>query len=135
VVFEHRIRVAAGEIDRMGHVNNVVYVRYVQDAAVAHWRAATTEEERRTTVWVVRRHEIDYLKPAIENDEIVARTWVGEPSGATMDRFVEIRRVSDDELLASARTVWVAVDPKSHRPVRVTRQIWSPFQEPEADES
>ena len=76
-VYEHPITVEAGDIDRMGHVNNVVYLRYAQDAAVAHWYASATAEHVEALVWVARRHEIDYLKPAFEGERLVARTWVG----------------------------------------------------------
>ena len=72
-VFEHAFQVSREDIDRLGHVNNVVYLRYAQDAATAHWYAAVSREHRDNMVWVVRRHEIDYLKPALENDELVAR--------------------------------------------------------------
>ncbi|MGZ3488971.1 MAG: acyl-CoA thioesterase [Isosphaeraceae bacterium] len=71
----------------------MVYLRYAQDAAVAHWYAVVDQKHRDSMVWVVRRHEIDYLKPALENDELVARTWVGAPSGATLERFIEIRKI------------------------------------------
>ncbi len=127
-VFEHIFRVSPEDIDGLGHVNNVVYLRYAQDAAVAHWYAVVDKEHRDRMVWVVRRHEIDYLKPALENDELVARTWVGIPSGATLERFIEIRRLRDGEMLASVRSIWVALDAKSLRPRRVTEQLRSFFE-------
>jgi acyl-CoA thioester hydrolase len=127
-VFEHAFQVSREDIDRLGHVNNVVYLRYAQDVAVAHWYAVVDQEHRDSMVWVVRRHEIDYLKPALENDELVARTWVGAPSGATLERFIEIRRSRDGEVLASVRSVWVALDAKTLRPRRVTEQLRSFFE-------
>ncbi|MFO0953494.1 MAG: thioesterase family protein [Isosphaeraceae bacterium] len=129
VIFEFPFRVAPADIDRMGHVNNVVYLRYAQDAAVAHWRAAVSEELSRGTAWVVRRHEIDYLRPAFEGDELVSKTWVGTADGATFERFVEITRPKDACVLARVRTVWVALDPKSQRPKRVTPDLLAPFRE------
>jgi acyl-CoA thioester hydrolase len=127
-VFEHPIRVAHEDIDRLGHVNNVVYLRYAQQAAAAHWSAAVPREYRDNLVWVVRRHEIDYLKPALANDELTARTWIGSAKGATMERFVEIRRTTDGEILASLRSVWVALDAQSLRPCRITARLRSCFQ-------
>ena len=115
-VFEHAFKVAPKDIDRLGHVNNVVYLRYAQDAAVAHWNSVVDQEHRESLVWVVRRHEIDYLKPAVESDELVARTWVGDASGATMERFIEIRRNRDGEVLASVRSVWVALTQRRSAP-------------------
>lgn len=126
-IHEHAFRVAEADIDRLGHVNNVVYLRYAQDAAVAHWRAAVPAEERDGLIWVVRRHEIDYLKPAVADDELTARTWVGAATGATLERFIEIHRPRDGELLARVRSVWVALDPATMRPRRVTEAILGCF--------
>jgi len=126
-IYEHVFRVPSADIDRLGHVNNVVYLRYAQDVAVAHWKSAVPKEQRDTLVWVVRRHEIDYLKPAVADDELLARTWVGEASGATMDRFIEIHRPGDGELLVRVRSVWVALDPATMRPRRVTDAIRAYF--------
>jgi acyl-CoA thioester hydrolase len=70
---------------------------------------------------------IDYLKPALENDDLVARTWIGEASGATMERFIEIRRARDGEVLANVRSVWVALDARTLRPRRVTAELRSRF--------
>src|SRR3954471_22923376 len=116
IVYEHAIRVAPEDIDRLGHVNNVVYLRYAQDAAIAHWSTSVPKGVGTELVWVVRRHELDYLHPAFENDELVARTWVGEASGATLERFIEIRRPSDDRVVARVRSVWAALDAQTHRP-------------------
>ena len=75
--FEMRITIDPGDIDQMGHVNNVVYLRWVQDVAVAHWLAAAPTVDLDKLLWVVIRHEIDYKQPAFLGDEIIARTWVG----------------------------------------------------------
>jgi len=128
-VFEHAFTVSPKDIDRLGHVNNVVYLRYAQDAAVAHWYSVVDQGHLESLVWVVRRHEIDYLKPAVANDGLVARTWVGDASGATMERFIEIRRQSDNEVLASVRSVWVALNAKTLRPCRVTGELRGLFLE------
>ncbi|RUL86288.1 acyl-CoA thioesterase [Tautonia sociabilis] len=128
--FEHPLVVSPDDIDLMGHVNNVVYLRYAQDAAVAHWRAVAAPEFAQGLLWVVRRHEIDYLRPALPGDALLARTWVGEAEGASMERFVEITRPADARLLARVRTVWVAVDPRSHRPRRVPEALRLLFFEP-----
>jgi acyl-CoA thioester hydrolase len=122
-VFEYAIRVAPQDIDRLGHVNNVVHLRYAQDAAVAHWLATAPPEYRQSLIWVVRRHEIDYLKPAFRDDELLARTWVGQASGATFERFVEITRPADAEVVVRVRTVWVALDAASQRPRRVPEAL------------
>jgi len=91
--FELRIRIEPDDIDELGHVNNVVYLKCVQDIAVAHWTAEATPDEQASLFGVVTRHEIDYLRPAFPSDEIVARTWVGAAEGRRFDRHTEVRRV------------------------------------------
>src|SRR5439155_1120943 len=77
VRYERVSVVEPGDIDDLGHVNNVVYLRWVQDVAAAHWEATIAPEERVDVAWVVLRHEIDYQHPAVLGDQVVARTWVG----------------------------------------------------------
>jgi acyl-CoA thioester hydrolase len=127
-IFEYSFTVSQTDIDRLGHVNNVVYLRYAQDAAIAHWKASVTDELRDSPVWIVRRHEIDYLRPAFEENELVARTWIGAASGATLERFIEIWRPADSALIVSVRSVWVAVDPATRRPRRVTDELRALFE-------
>lgn len=121
--------VEPGDIDELGHVNNLVYLRWVQEVAKAHWRAAARPEDQAGIVWVVVRHEIDYLKPAHAGEEIVACTWVERWGGATSERHTELRRRSDDEILARARTRWCALDPTTGRPMRITVEMTPPFLE------
>ena len=134
-VFELSIRVEPEDIDQMGHVNNVVYLRYAQDAAVAHWSAVVTADFLDSLSWVVRRHEIDYLRPALPGDDLLARTWVGSADGATFERFVDIIRPADALLLARVRTVWVALDARSRRPRRVPEALRRLFDHHPTDEA
>lgn len=129
----HRERylVTPEDIDDLGHVNNLVYLRWVQRVATAHWTTAAPPEDRAALVWVVVRHEIDYLKAAVEGDEVEAVTWVEEWRGATSDRRTELRRGSDGEVLARARTMWCALDRASGRPRRIPREMTRPFLEDE----
>ncbi len=115
-VFETYFQVAPAEIDNMQHVNNVVYVRWVQDAAVAHWRHAATAAEQQQWLWIVIRHEIDYKYPAVLGDEIVAKTWVGSARGLKFQRHTEIFRASDGLLLAKALSIWCPLDAQTRRP-------------------
>ncbi len=130
IVYEYEIDVQAVHIDANGHVNNVVYVQWIQEAATAHWSAAATPEQQESTAWVVLRHEVDYLKSAFEGDRLVARTWVGEDKGVRYERHVEIVRPADETVLARARSKWCAVDPASMRPRRVDKAIRAQFVEP-----
>jgi acyl-CoA thioester hydrolase len=75
-VFTAPVTIRKGDIDRQGHVNNVAFVRYVQDVAVARWRAAAPPDHPAAFTWVVRRHEVEYLRPGLPGEELVARTIV-----------------------------------------------------------
>jgi acyl-CoA thioester hydrolase len=121
--YELRRRVSAAELDDRAHVNNVVYVQWVQDAAAAHWAELAPPGVRERIAWVALRHEIDYLRPALLGDEIVVRTWVGVADGLSFERFTEIRRDGDDRVLARARTLWCPVDARSGRPQRVSAEV------------
>jgi acyl-CoA thioester hydrolase len=125
--FELPISIAPSDIDVHGHVNNVVYVRWVQDAAVAHWRALATQEQQANVTWVVVRHEIDYKRPARPEDSIIAATWVGTATNTTFERFTEILRQKDRKVLVAARTLWCPIDVKTGRPVRVGQDIRDRF--------
>ncbi len=126
--FSLPILVAPADIDAQGHVNNVVYLRWMQDAATAHWETAAPAEHKAKVSWVVTRHEIDYKAPAFVGEQLVARTWVGEPSGATWERFIEIRRTADDRLLARGRSVYAALDRVTGRPRRVDAELRRPLE-------
>lgn len=121
--FDLAIEVRPDDIDALGHVNNVVYLRWVQEAAVAHWDALTTDAMKAEAMWIVVRHEIDYRRPAGPGDRIVARTWVGAATRSTFERHTEIRHADDGALLARARTVWVPVDPATGRPKLVSEEV------------
>ena len=116
-------RVEARDLDERAHVNNVVYVQWVQDAAAAHWSALAPEGAMSEIAWVALRHEIDYLKPALLGDDIAITTWVGVADGLSFERFTEMRRGSDDVVLARARTLWCPVDSRTGRPRRVSAEV------------
>ncbi|MBN9117934.1 MAG: acyl-CoA thioesterase [Planctomycetes bacterium] len=125
--FTLALRVSDADVDRQGHVNNVAFVRYVQDVAVAHWRSIAPADMQTAFTWVVRRHEVEYLRPAFPDEELLLRTWVGEPSGATWERFTEVLRAGEDKPLVTARTVWVLLDAASGRPRRVDAAMVAHF--------
>jgi acyl-CoA thioester hydrolase len=122
-IFEIRITVTPNDIDMMDHVNNVAYLRWVQDAAVAHWRSAATAAEQQKWLWIVLRHEIDYKQPAVLGDEIVARTWVGSASRLKFERNTELLRAGDGTLLAKALSVWCPIDAQTRRPSAASEEI------------
>lgn len=119
--------VLATDIDELGHVNNTVYLRWVQDAATAHWQALASPEAQGEILWVVLRHEIDYKAPALPDDEVKLRTWVGNASRLTFERFTEITRFADQQLLSKARTLWCPISAKTGRPTRVPPDVRAHF--------
>jgi len=126
-VFEKRITATDADIDELGHVNNAVWVRWIQDIAVAHWQAVAPPEHRDAYVWVVTRHEIDYLRAVLPGETVTGRTWVGEaPKGARFDRHVEFVG-EDGKIRVRARTTWAIIDRASGRPLRVPREVAEPF--------
>lgn len=128
--FELPIQVQPADIDQLGHVNNVVYLRWVQDVAAAHWRSAATAEQQAEVLWVVRRHEIDYKHPARPGDGIIARTWVGAAGRYDFERHTEILRAADRKPLARARTLWCPIDARTGRPKRVGDDVRERFSVP-----
>lgn len=128
--FELSITITPKDIDELGHVNNVVYLRWVQEAAVAHWRAVATTAQQAEVVWVVVRHEIDYKHAARLDDRIIACTWVGSATTQTFERHTEILCARDRRLLARARTLWCPIDIRSGRPLRVGSDIRERFSVP-----
>ncbi len=125
--FELTIAIEPSDIDQLGHVNNVTYLRWVQDVAVAHWQAVAPAADQASLRWVVVRHEIDYKQAAYLNDAIVAKTWVGNASRIRFERHTELLRANDRTVLARARTVWCPLDSRTGKPVSVSSQVRAAF--------
>jgi len=126
-IFEMTVPVLPADIDEQKHVNNTVYLRWVQDVATAHWKSLTSAQSQSAIGWIVLRHEIDYRLPASLGEEIILRTWVGQASRLKFERFTEIRRKIDKQLLAQARTLWVPVDVRTGKPTRVSAELRAQF--------
>jgi acyl-CoA thioester hydrolase len=108
-------------IDDLGHVNNLVYLEWVLNIAGKHWEKISTDEMNIDFVWVVLRHEIDYISSAKLNDEIIITTWIGNSYGVKSERFVEIK--IHDKVIAKAKTTWCLVAKKTMRAVRIPSNI------------
>ena len=125
--FETTLTALPEHIDQLGHVNNAVWVQWMEQVAVAHWEAVADPTHKDAYFWVVVRHEIDYLRPAHEGDRIVARTWVGEvPQGARSTRYVEFIG-PDGKPCVRAKTDWAIIDKAAGRPIRVPALVIAPF--------
>ena len=129
-VFELPITVQPADIDELGHVNNVTYVRWVQDVATAHWQAAATAADQAALAWVVLRHEIDYKRAAHLDDQVLARTWVGAASRLRFERHTELLRAADGKLLARARTLWCPIDRQTGKMTDVSPAVRARFAVP-----
>jgi acyl-CoA thioester hydrolase len=119
--FSIEIVALPADIDELNHVNNVVFVRWVQDVAAAHWMATSTNELRACYSWMLLRHEIDYLGQAFLGDRLIGTTWVGEAKGATFERFVELKK--DGKVITKSRTVWALLDAKTLKPRRIDQAM------------
>ncbi|WP_029937155.1 acyl-CoA thioesterase [Sphingomonas sp. UNC305MFCol5.2] len=122
-------RITAGpeDIDILGHVNNAVWVKWIQDVAVAHWHAIAAPEHHDAYIWVVTRHEIDYRGSVLEGETVTAETWVPEPpKGARFNRYMKFTG-ADGKVRVEAKTTWAILDRATGRLVRVPPEVAAPF--------
>jgi acyl-CoA thioester hydrolase len=127
-IFVVPLEVLPGHIDDNGHVNNVVYVGWLQDAGTAHWNARFDAETRRRWSWVAVRHEIDYFRPLPPDAVgVKARTWVGDPQGPRFNRYVRIED-AEGRLCAQGVSEWVLVDAVTMRPHRIPADMLPKFE-------
>ena len=129
-VFRERLTISEREIDDLGHVNNIVWLKLVMRLAERHSTAVGmpfSEYLRSGGVLVVRRHEIDYCLPAFPGDELLGETWVSMMHAARSTRHARFLRVSDGALLLSSTSDWAYVDAVKQRPRRIQQDVISRF--------
>ena len=131
-IYEHHLIVGPEVIDELGHVNNVVYLHWLVDAAVAHAAASGWDAKRHLELgagWVVRSHRIDYLQSAFEGDRLLIRTWVSDFKKISSHRCYHIIRHDEngETILVTAETKWAFVDYKTGAPVRIPKEIADSF--------
>ena len=114
------------DMDENGHVNNIVYVRWLQEVATAHWAAVAPAEAQVRFVWVISRHEIDYRAPSFAGGQLTAETWGDNPKGARFDRCTRISG-PDGSVRVEARTTWVIMDRELQRPARLRPELVALF--------
>ena len=119
--FRVTINITKKDIDDLNHVNNAVFVKWMNTVAKTHWNKLTENKNLEQYIWVVSRHEIDYKSEAFFGDEITAKTWIGESRGVTSERFIEFYKGAI--LLAKAKTIWVLLDAKTYKPTRIRENI------------
>jgi acyl-CoA thioester hydrolase len=121
--FTIHIKVKPEHLDAVQHVNNVIYVQWMQDAASLHWQSLAPAWLQEEVVWMVRRHEIDYLNQAFLNDDLAVSTWTGEYTNVTWRRYYEVIRTSDGKKIISAASLWIPVNSKTQRPRRIDEDM------------
>lgn len=115
------------DIDDNGHVNNVIYLGWAQEIAIAHWRSRASADDQAAYAWVALRHEVDYRRALVLGETAQARTWVSDRAeGPRFDRFVRIDG-PDGVMSAQVRTVWCLIDRASRRPKRVPDRMLAMF--------
>jgi acyl-CoA thioester hydrolase len=124
-IYQHDITVTAEMVDGNGHVNNVVYVQWLQDAAVQHARASGCTQACAAlgATWVVRTHHVEYLSPAFAGDSIRVLTWVADYRKVRSLRRYKLIRARDQKVVAQAETDWVLVDASTGRPRAIPEEI------------
>jgi acyl-CoA thioester hydrolase len=128
IAFHLTLTAEPQHIDELGHVNNAVWVQWIQAVATAHWFALTGAEEQGQFIWVVVRHEIDYRRPLLDGQSVTAETWVADKAtGARFARFVRFVG-ADDAIYVEAKTDWALLDRKTGRPQRVQAEMVARFQ-------
>lgn len=128
--FRLALTVTDQDIDPLGHASNIAYLRWIQDVAVAHSEAVGLGFEAYCqigAVFVVRRHEIDYLRPVLRGEALEARTWICSVMAAKCERATEITRPEDGALVAKATTIWGYVLQSSGRPTRIPDEVKAAF--------
>jgi acyl-CoA thioester hydrolase len=120
-VFRHHFTVPDSAVDQNGHVNNVVYIQWMQDVATMHFDAVggTALMQEAAATWVVRSHNIEYLSPLFAGEEVTVLTWVVNFRRVRSLRRYRFLRTADGVLLAKGETDWVFVDNASGRPCRI----------------
>ena len=114
-------------IDELGHVNNAVWVQWIQAIAGAHWESVVPPEHAAAHIWVVTRHEIDYRGNVVAGETVTAESWVPDPpKGARFDRHVRFLG-TDGQVKVEAVTTWALIDRATGRLLRVTPEIAAPF--------
>jgi acyl-CoA thioester hydrolase len=131
--------VQAGErdIDGNGHVNNIVYVQWMQDVAIAHSDAVgcTAATTAAGCTWVARSHHIEYLRPAYSGDLVLVQTWlVDATKKSSSPRRYRMVRDSDGTVLARGETLWVFIDTQTGRPRTIPPEVIGCFEPVPADE-
>lgn len=127
-MFKHSIAIAPADIDHMGHVNNSVYLRWVQEAVVSYWEKSAPADAVASHLWVALKHEITYRKPAFLTDTVVADVIAEKVQGAKA--FFSTIIMRGEDVVAEVKSCWCCLDAATKRPARLAKEIASRFLPP-----
>jgi acyl-CoA thioester hydrolase len=124
-IYQYDVDVVPDDIDEMGHVNNAVYLKWVQAAVLTHWRRFAPQDVAAAHLWVALKHEIRYLRPAFLDDHVVVKVALEKLLGARV--FYKTMINHGDEVLAEVESCWCCLDSVTRKPVRLAREIVARF--------
>jgi len=119
--FQLKRIVNIADIDDLNHVNNAVYVKWMDEIAHQHWVALTSNSPLLDYIWVVLRHEIDYVGQAVLNDLVISKTWIGDTKGFKSERHFEFS--TNEKVLVKAKTIYGMLDAKTYKPTRIRENV------------
>lgn len=121
--FKKPVEIKESNFDQIGHINNVVYLQWVQDIAEAHWNHVSAPEQLANYLWVAIRVEIDYLKEIRPGEDIIAETYVEKMEGVKSERHTIISGKQSGQTKAKAKTIWCLLDAESKKPRRIPQDL------------
>jgi len=124
-VYHHSIAIEPTDIDHMGHVNNAVYLRWVQEAVVQYWETVAPPDAIARHLWVALKHEISYMRPAFLGDGVIAEVVAQRAQGARTFFSTLFRRGED--VIAEVNSSWCCLDAQTLRPARLAREVVDRF--------
>ena len=125
VSFNYSFKVNRKDLDTLNHVNNIVYLQWVQDISEKHWYKLASGKLQKEYIWMALRHEIDYLNQAFLDDTITIYTWIEDTVGAKSIRIVHVYK--GDTVLVKCKTTWVLLDANTLKPKRIHKEIFELF--------
>ena len=124
-MFRHAVAILPADIDHMGHVNNAVYLKWVQEAVIDYWRSVAPPDAVARHLWVALKHEITYRRPTFLDDVVVAEVIAEKVEGARAFFTTFLRRGED--VLSEITSCWCCIDAATHRPARLARDVVGRF--------
>ena len=125
---EQEITVTKNDLDDLNHVNNIIYIRWIQEIAKFHWESLVSNDIRKNYYWVLLEHQIKYLHPAFLGDKIKIKTYIEKTGGIKSNRIVEIYNTDTNILIVKSKTIWCLINVKSNKPSRITDEIRQAFE-------